>query len=105
MVGGNYTLECWNVEFSTTNPLLISEHVWKFQRATLVNMVGGKEIENKSDGLLIVTVFDKRSGAEKNGTVCKVGFSWRSAHLFCRSLGHHFAMWGSSPRNIEYVPE
>ena len=85
--------------------MIVSERVWEFERATLINSVEGRKRINDKEGLLIATVVNKQTGKERNGTVCKDEFNWYSAQLFCRSTGHHFSDWGSYPRNLKYVPE
>ncbi|XP_063677055.1 uncharacterized protein LOC134813296 [Bolinopsis microptera] len=81
------------------------EHSWKFHRANLINLVEGTERLNDNGGLLIATVINKQTGEERNGTVCKNAFTWYSAQLFCLSIGHRFADWGSYPRNMKYISE
>ena len=91
--------------FFTNCYLVVSERVWDFERASLINMVKGKKRLNDNGGLLIATVIDKQTGEAQDGTVCKDAFNWYSAQLFCRSIGHRFSNWGSYPRNMKYVPE
>ena len=85
--------------------MIVSERVWEFERATLINSVEGTKRISDTEGLLIATVVNKQTGKENNGIVCKDEFNWYSAELFCRSIGHHVSDWGSYPRNLEYVPQ
>ena len=85
--------------------MIVSERVWEFERASLINMVTGTKRLNDNGGLLIATVINKQTGQVKNGTVCKDAFNWYSAQLFCWTMGHHFSDWGSYPKNMKYVPE
>ena len=57
---------------------------------------GANTITNKK-GVLILTTVDKETGKRQNGTLCKDMFNWRTAHLFCQSIGYLFAYWGSDP--------
>jgi hypothetical protein len=42
---------------------------------------------------------------KQNTTVCKEGFNWLEAHLFCQSIGYWFADWGSIPEHKKYYLE
>jgi hypothetical protein len=58
-----------------------------------------------NEGVLILSTIDKESGERQKGTVCRDMFNWRSAHLFCQSIGYLFADWGSYPTNAKYTNE
>ena len=68
-------------------------------------MVYGIKAVADNEGILIVTVVSNKDKKEINGTVCKDGFDWHSANLFCQSIGYIFGDWGSYPRNLEYAPK
>ena len=57
------------------------------------------------EGLVIVSVVNRKTGRKQTGTVCKNTFDWHSAKLVCRSLGYVFADWGSQPQNMKHVSE
>ena len=85
--------------------MCVSERLWEFKSATLINLVNGTEIETEREGILIVTVVNKQTGEKQNGTVCKDRFNWNTAKLLCLSMEYLFADWGSYPRNRKYISE
>ena len=68
-------------------------------------MLNRTEMSTNHEGVLILTTINRESGKKQNGTVCRDMFNWRSAHLFCQSIGYLFADWGSYPTNAKYANE
>lgn len=60
--------------------------------------------ETDKEGVLIVTIKNKQTGLEHNGTVCDDALTWHTARIFCRNIGYYFSDWGSYPRNVKYIP-
>ena len=73
--------------------MCVSERLWEFKSATLINLVNETEIETNREGILIVTVVNKQSGEKQNGTVCVEYFHSQSANLFCQSFGFVDGWW------------
>ena len=72
---------------------------WQFFEATLVHEVNGTVIGTRDEGLLVVSLFNKKSGKKMNGTVCPGNFNWYTANTFCRYLGKEQGEWDSKPNN------
>ena len=89
------TLLIWTLSnyLITTICVIVSERVWEFERATLLDLVNGTVVESDSQGLLIVTLKDKQNGIGQNGTVCVEYFDSKSASMFCQVLGFANGWW------------
>ena len=63
--------------------------------------------EEGGEGMVMVTVFDYRTGVAYQGTVCDNGsFNGHAADLACEQLGYkHAAGWGTTPENFNFIPE
>ena len=57
-------------------------------------MLNRTEMSTNHEGVLILTTINRESGKKQSGTVCRDMFNWRSAHLFCQSIGYTLADWG-----------
>ena len=78
--------------------------MWRFERAMILNTaLKGADAAPSKEGMLVVTVIDRRTGTEQNSSVCSDSFNWHSAKLICRSIGYVFAAWGSNRMNMKYV--
>ena len=75
-----------------------------FNRATVVNNVMSEAATDYSvEGLLIISVVNRKTGMKQNRTICKNAFDWHSAKLVCRSLGYVLADWGGQRISMKHV--
>ena len=101
-------LEGNDCNFSQSVWLKCEKKVWEVYSAVLLWYDEETGRGKKADeGLVLVTVFDYRTGAVIQGTVCDQGtFNDHAANLACKQLGYkHAAGWGTKPGNFQYVPE
>ena len=77
-----------------------------FDKATVVNNVKSEAATDYNvEGLLIISVVNRKTGVKQTGTVCKNTFDWHSAKLVCRSLGYVFADWGGQRISMKHVSQ
>ena len=86
------------------SPCTITEGLWMFYKATLMNeRVNRSGSRTNNEGLLIATLLNRQTGIKENRSVCKDAFSWHLATYICRSIGYIFADWGIQPINMLYT--
>ena len=72
------------------------------EKATLSNLVHHAPTKNVSEGVLTVTVKNKITGTELNGTVCVKYFNSKTAGMFCQFLGFATGWWENDMMNKEH---
>ena len=55
-----------------------------------------------SEGILLVSVKNKITGTELNGTVCVDYFDRKTAGMFCQFLGFATGLWENDLKNKEH---
>ena len=80
---------------------------WEFKEATLMRQLdNGTVVQTGDEGLLYVTLVNKQTREERQGTVCHDKFNTQAARLFCQNIGYEVEEggWGSH-FNYKYVSE
>ena len=72
------------------------------EKATLNNLVNNSAANNVSEGILIVSVKNKITGTELNGTVCVKYSDSNTAGMFCQFLGFATGWWENDMMNKEH---
>ena len=75
--------------------------MWMLEKATLNNLVHHATTNGASEGVLTVTVKNKITGTELNGTVCVKHFDSNTAGMFCQFLDFATGWWKNDLKNKE----
>ena len=76
--------------------------MWTLEKATLNNLKNRTGAINVREGILIVSIKNKITGTELNGTVCVDYFDRKTAGMFCQFLGFATGWWESDLKNKEH---